>query len=99
MGKIKFMIEIITKSKRSNLYELKVFAMMSQLKFYCTSLESFERCFNDELAAMPASNIGAPIYYYKISSFDDNGVMKLQVHHLNNAGDPDRLIAIIQQKK
>lgn len=87
------MLTVQKQKIRTSLYELKVLAMMSQLKHYCSCLESFERCFNEDLQKMPRMSVGSPADFYRIKPAKNN--TQLNVWHYNTLGEPDRLVAII----
>ena len=86
------LVKVNYKTRRSNTYELRVRAMISELA-HCKNLGDFKSQFQGRLDAMPKSNHAAPSYFYTTELKDRATPPVLEIWHLNAAGDKDRMVA------
>ncbi len=78
-------------SSRNNTCELRMKSIVSQLVHICTSFESFENSFYEDLNALPRVNCSHCSDWYKLQMHKD----KVEVWHKNVLGDMDRLVIVI----
>lgn len=89
------MITIERKSERNKTQEVQVRSMCSQLVHFCSTLESFERNFKEDILKIKRNNNFQHSFFYKIFNEGD----RLELWHLNMQGEKSRLIWIIKESQ
>jgi hypothetical protein len=82
------------KSRRSNLYELQVKSMISQILDVANEIVGFSGVFESELKRLPKKSYADPSMFYKAEVNEETNVC--EIWHLNSHGDKDRLVANVQ---
>ena len=90
------MINIEYKSKRSNLYELQVRAIISQLPTYSDDVEGASRVYEYFINKLPRESTVAPADCYKLEMAEDHKTFT--IWHRNSIGDLDRIVAVVSNK-
>jgi hypothetical protein len=87
-------LQIELKSNRSQRQELEVKSLARQLaSIYCTSIESFERCFNEDILKLKRTNNFQHSFFFKIY----REATSIELWKLNLQGEKNRLIMIITE--
>jgi len=90
------MLKVTMKSTRSGTLERKVCNKINAIAILWDRLEDFERLFELEMKKLPSMNHIHAQFAYRMKA---SGTNALSVWHYSVDGDPDRLVAIIQQKE
>lgn len=86
-----------TRQAKHNTLELKVLALLGQVKYYAQDLDSFKRIFDEDIKKIKRPNTNLPelTYKCKIGQKILGDPPCLEIWHVNPQGMHDRLIAKI----